>query len=214
MVSSTISTTAASLYSFQASAFFAICSASALALASIAKASASPFTCSQHKRKSHCLISFEEDSGKFPSRKCLYQLFLEWVVKSVWFLHHHCFVLVFSKMRTKRNEEVSFSKTNNEVNTWPLSNNANIWEIKYEILTPLCCASMVPANQCSTSLSQVYFLTVSNNKRKQFFQSSWTAAGDNVLTYLYCFCFSLSFQYDTIPTKSKTAKQKQIQQIT
>ena len=35
---------AASLYSFHASAFFAICSASALALASIAKASASPET--------------------------------------------------------------------------------------------------------------------------------------------------------------------------
>ena len=35
-------TIAASLYSFQASAFFAICSASALALASMAKARASP----------------------------------------------------------------------------------------------------------------------------------------------------------------------------
>merc|ERR1712203_975054 len=38
-----MSTTAAFPYSFQASAFLAICSASALALASIANASASPF---------------------------------------------------------------------------------------------------------------------------------------------------------------------------
>ena len=45
MVAKTISTTAASLYSFHASAFLAICSASAVALASMAKASASPFTC-------------------------------------------------------------------------------------------------------------------------------------------------------------------------
>ena len=37
-----MSTIAASLYSFHASAFLAICSASALALASTAKASASP----------------------------------------------------------------------------------------------------------------------------------------------------------------------------
>lgn len=41
-VSKTISTIAASLYSLKASAFFAICSASAFALASIANASASP----------------------------------------------------------------------------------------------------------------------------------------------------------------------------
>ena len=42
MASSIISRMAASLYSFQASAFLAIFSASALALVSIAKASASP----------------------------------------------------------------------------------------------------------------------------------------------------------------------------
>lgn len=41
--SSTMSTTAASWYSFQASAFFSICSASAFAFASTANASASPF---------------------------------------------------------------------------------------------------------------------------------------------------------------------------
>lgn len=42
-VSNTMSTIAASWYSFQASAFFAICSASAFAFASMANASASPF---------------------------------------------------------------------------------------------------------------------------------------------------------------------------
>lgn len=60
MVSNTISTTAASLYSFHASAFFAICSASAVALASIANASASPFTCSQHKAKVSCHYSDQQ----------------------------------------------------------------------------------------------------------------------------------------------------------
>lgn len=43
-VSKNISTIAASLYSLKASAFLAICSASALAFASIANASASPLS--------------------------------------------------------------------------------------------------------------------------------------------------------------------------
>jgi len=52
-ISSTISTSAVSWYSLKAAAFLIICSASAFALASIAKASASPFICKiQSKTKS------------------------------------------------------------------------------------------------------------------------------------------------------------------
>jgi hypothetical protein len=76
---------AASLYSFQASAFLAICSASALALASIAKASASPVnkTYPDHlftlfNVTTHLRVSSSKENCPSEQKKSQIKRFLYW----------------------------------------------------------------------------------------------------------------------------------------